>query len=160
MTLIVAQVDKVGNTHVSIIFYSMKGICSSTNCFQFENWTLSMVIQHYTIVVEIIVHTKKKTWQGHMIACDRSKLCSLCDYVTKNSFILNNLWTLNTTNIQIRKINVRIQLTTLWEHLNIIWYLLVWNIQHTFQKIFAWQLQFSSSVLCNKLLRSMAITQA
>jgi len=97
-------------------------------------------------------HKKENLTRTHDCVWQIKTLLTLCsNYVTKNSFILNNLWTLNTTNIQIRKINVRIQLTTLWEHLNIIWYLLVWNIQHTFQKIFAWQLQFSSSVLCNIL---------
>jgi hypothetical protein len=34
MTLVVAQVKKVGpNTYVSIVLYSMEGICSSINCF-------------------------------------------------------------------------------------------------------------------------------
>ncbi len=80
------------------------------------------------VMVNQIINTNhcahiKKTWQGHDYVCPIKALLTLCsNYVTKNSVIPNNLWTLNNiTNIQIRKINVRIQLATLCEHLNIIW---------------------------------------
>jgi hypothetical protein len=40
VTLVVTQLDRARYTYVSIIFYSMEGICSSINCLQLGNQIL------------------------------------------------------------------------------------------------------------------------